>query len=310
MRPEADERENPLLPLMASEPFRVSRINRFDDGSRTKEMNALRESVLVRLRAHLITHLPQGATDSLDSFSSLVDFTLLHEFNSASRSDFFDWHVDTKPNDDKGRTLNINVMLSQSGTDYTGGELVVGNQTLVPKQGDAYVYPAALPHKVTLLRSGRRHTLVVALTERHLEAYNQAGRRDAYWSDIEGRLSALTGSHAETAQEPKLHILHGEFLEASGRAKEAQRAFCTAYQKSDDFDYAARFYAMGTDALQPGRLDVRLAESYLEMASCVDPQHEAAAAALQVVRDAQAIRRQQDATLTSDAGEEPGKAEL
>ena len=49
--------------------------------------------------------------------------TLLHEFDEAH--DRFDWHVDTKPNDGKARTTNLNVMLSEPRVDFGGGALQV-----------------------------------------------------------------------------------------------------------------------------------------------------------------------------------------
>jgi len=113
----------------------------------------------------------------------------MHEFNGA---DFFDWHVDTKPGDGTGRTINVNVMLSDAadhldgeGTGkekqggYVGGELRVGECTLRPKRGDLYWYPANYPHKVEDVESGTRHTLVVAIqttdTDRERSDYWQRG---------------------------------------------------------------------------------------------------------------------------------------
>ena len=55
-----------------------------------------------------------------------VAFTLLHEFDEAH--DRFDWHVDTKPNDGKSRTTNLNVMLSEPRVDFEAA-LQVGPPT-------------------------------------------------------------------------------------------------------------------------------------------------------------------------------------
>ena len=88
-------------------------------------------------------------------------FTLLHEFDEAH--DRFDWHVDTKPNDGKARTTNLNVMLSEPRVDFGGGNLQVGSHNVSVRRGDAYAYAAAAPHVVHPLAWGLRRTLVVAL---------------------------------------------------------------------------------------------------------------------------------------------------
>jgi len=242
--------------------------------------------------------------DGIETFSELIDFTLLHEFRHDSGHHHFDWHVDTKPGDGKGRTINVNVMLSQSGRHFTGGHLQVGNMSYMPSQGSLYIYPAGLPHKVGALASGHRYTLVLALTERRLDDGSSvaAERQRAYWAAIELAFESLTSGALE--REAKLHILHGEHHEALGRGDQAQQAFCRAYQATagDGVDYAQRFYESAMDSLQEGKRDLRLAESYLRMASCVQPEHPSASAALGVVREALSIVQKRE--------EAPAKEEL
>ena len=316
MERQEDVRENPLLPLMGTEPFGVARISRFDDGSRPEMIGQLHERVLAHARSFLVGHVPSGVLTSAAAFSTVVDFTLLHEFRESH--DRFDWHTDTRPGDGTGRTLNLNLMLSRAGEDYTGGALHVGSETITPRQGDLYAYPAALPHKVGALASGSRYTLIVALTERKLPSAldgegassNSSDPRDrAYWRAVEAAFGdlLLASRGGLLAHEPKVHILYGEFLEAAGRADEAQRAFCGSYRAadgpSDGVSFARRFYALGVEALQAERPDLHRAESYLAMAACVDPELEEASAALGVVRDALAIVRRRDDEHGVAAGE-------
>ena len=75
---------------------------------------------------------------------SHVGFVLMHDFGGDG---FFDWHVDTKPGDGTGRTLNVNVLLSAR-DDFAGGALQVGQRNVTAARGDAYYYPAAHAHKV------------------------------------------------------------------------------------------------------------------------------------------------------------------
>ena len=292
-----DVRTNPNLPLMELTPFSVARINRFDDGSKPAAMNLLHERLLTHLAPLLRAHLPAGAADSVAQFTQMIDFTLLHEFGEAH--DHFDWHVDTKPRDGTGRTWNINVMLSQAGEDYGGGQLSVGNETqLLPGRGDAYAYAAGFPHRVSVLTGGRRHTLVVALTERRLEASTPGdadARRRTYWPAVEAAFASLTASGGSLADEPKVHILHGEHFEAEGRTDEAQAAFCRAYRAAaDGVDYAEKFYESAVDSLQSQPPDLYAARSYLSMASCVRPEHSGAEAALEVVHDAIQMVQERD----------------
>ena len=341
MEREEDTRSNPLLPLMEGS-FDVSRSNRYDDGTLRGAVEVILTRLLssTELNSTFSKLTPRGATASTEAFSRLVDFSLLHEFNAGIHTRGFDWHVDTSPGDQTGRTLNVNVMLSESDS-FTGGQLQVGDSPVEPRQGDAYVYAAATPHRVGPLTAGTRHTLVIALTERHslqnsgsgsehdttpgslLDADTYAQRRRTYWDSIEaGFERVLNGS---LAGEPKVHILHGEHLEKQGRTAEAQAAFCRSYRASsssssvDDSEnrrttvtaegttaaavsFAAEFFASGVRALGMGgdgapepvaespKPDLDLAENYLAMAACVDPEHAEAAEALAVVREAKRLR--------------------
>lgn len=302
MPSEVDSRQNPLLPHMEGMPFEVVRTNHFDDHSRPKWSQQLRASIFERARSMLIGHVPSDALRSVQAFSSMLDFTLMHEFHEGGA---FDWHVDTKPFDGTGRTLNINVMLSSAGVDYTGGELYVGNESLAPSLGDLYVYSAALPHRVARLNHGSRFTLVVALTVRHLSASNDSpdgpdAPRAAYWQAIEEQFGQLLAG--SLANEPKVHILYGEHLEAAGRADEAQVAFCHSYHATGAaVRYAQTFYTAGTQALREGQIDIELAHSYLSMAACVDPAHAEAVATLEVVREARQIVRGQQSSSRPDS---------
>jgi hypothetical protein len=326
MDQEQDNRQNPLLPGMTGS-FDVSRANRYA----TATMNDAVRSIIARLLSSaslnqtFSEHTPPGATASASIFQEMIDFTLLHEFRADTHTKGFDWHVDSKPGDRTGRTLNVNVMLSAPGQDFDGGELQVGESVVAPSLGDAYVYPAALPHRVSPLERGVRHTLVIALTERHTNAdsvdatggvaigsaaYSQ--RRRAYWQGIDAFFErVLKGS---LRYEPKVHILHGEHLEAKGESAEAQAAYCKAYratgteQMADDGSttsdaaarHAADFFHKGEAALgmtggsPKGSSTVPnldLAENYLRMAACVHPEHPEAAAALSVVLEAKRLRQ-------------------
>ncbi len=339
MPAERDVRSNPLLPQMPGSGFTVERINRFDTDDellRAGELGWIHQRIIDAAGSTLAPLLPaEGAcTASASRFGACVDFHLLHEF--APPTGHFDWHVDSKPGDGRDRTWNINVMLS-SPSAYEGGELRVGSQRIEADIGDTYMYSSATPHAVSAVTSGRRFTFVLALTERkvyHLSA-EAAGfppsdasialarigveRQRVWWEQQDVEMEGLT--RGALSGVPKVHILHGEMLEASGRVGEAQQAFCNSYRASPDASrYVDAFLPLGVQALQgqaaqaaqPGqagqaeqaeaRPDLDLAESYFRMASCIDPTHTDAAEALSVVRDAIA-RAQQEVSDAAKAKE-------
>jgi hypothetical protein len=226
-----DDRTVPLLPNMNGS-FTVSRINRFASPD-SEAFDWVYDRLLAVLRLGE-PHMP--------SFRKRVAFLLLHEFEQGGANNF-DWHADTKPGDGKTRRLNINVMLSSPGVHFGGGTLQVGAEEVRSSQGDVVTYAAALPHRVLPLDWGKRHTLVVALTDEGDTSHaattahstSASGESlpvrpvETYWERVERAFEEL--SHGALADEPKLHILHGEFLEGlAGRAEDAKRAFCRAYQ--------------------------------------------------------------------------------
>lgn len=183
-----------------------------------------------------------------------------------------------------------------------GTGLQVGASSVDAQRGDMYVYAASAPHRVTPLRWGRRYTLVIALEDPQppptpsggaggeARLREHAERRDAYWRHAEGSFDRLASG--ALAAEPRLHILHGEFLEGADRHAEAQAAYCRAYVATGSeaaAAHAAQFLQDGLAALSlPTGADLRQAEQYFSMAACVVPGHEDANDALAVVRDARA----------------------
>ena len=183
------------------------------------------------------------------------------------------------------------------------GELRLGAQTLRPQQGDLYLYAASLPHAVARVSGGRRRTLVVALRQgrgEEAEAAAEAGvaaaeaevaaagaevaarsdaplERAAYWAETAEAYAALLSPGGGLATEPKVHLLHGEFLEALGAPDAARGAFCSSYRASGEAHaYAEAFMADGvaalSDAAQPSPLQRHeLALSSLGMAHCIAP---------------------------------------
>jgi len=122
-----------------------------------------------------------GREQSALGFRASVDFSLMHEFGPG---DFFDWHVDTTPGDGTGRTLNVNVMLSDPSRDFEGGRFHLGATTLRLAQGDLYIYPASYPHAVENVTAGRRRTLVVGVVDPPAIAEPDAQAR-LMWSDMQ-----------------------------------------------------------------------------------------------------------------------------
>ena len=205
--------------------------------------------------ARILKRLPELPQMDAEQFLERhVEFVLLHEFREG---DFFDWHVDSKPDDGKMRTQNVNVVLS-SATDFEGGALQVGSANASLQLGDLHAYPAALPHKVHDITKGRRYTLVVA-TRGTIEGYWAAALRD-----YERLARELGGEH------PKLHWILGEHFESIERPEEARRAFAESYKATPQRPQYARKFA--DDAAEKHAAgDLRGAAEDLGMATLVEP---------------------------------------
>jgi hypothetical protein len=245
----------------------VSRTNHFDKAP--AESGGVYDWIFARILALLGDHPTTPSERALWGFDpralrsaselvDSVDFVLLHEFHA---NDFFDTHVDTKPEDGTGRTVNINVMLSPPEA-YAGGELRVGTSSVRASQGDMCLYPAALPHKVEDITGGKRHTLVIAV--RVPEAQRAAC---GYWQLARANHERL---RAQLPGMPKVHLVRAEYLAALGDEDAADEAFGEAYAcTAEASQYAEHFHAEGMTLLKTG--DGRGALKHFTMAARVDP---------------------------------------
>lgn len=245
----------------------VSRTNFFDHPSKTGAYDWILDRILTCASKEPGAEAVQWGFDvrSVNSPTDLnkrdlVDFVLMHEFKAG---DFFDWHVDTKPSDATGRTINVNVMLSDGGA-YEGGSLSVGAHTLDARKGDLYWYPAAYPHKVGDIQEGLRHTLVVAI-----KAPPKDRDQSDYWTRAEANFAHLAHTSAKTNPVSKWHFLHGEYLVDSAREAEADMAFALAYAATPQAaQYAEKFDEDGQRLVAAGRVAESL--PFFRMASRID----------------------------------------
>lgn len=201
---------------------------------------------------------------SASDFAAVVDFVLLHEFNDG---DFFDWHVDTKPNDGTGRTVNVNVMLSDP-TDYDGGELEVGTHRAKSGKGDLTFYPASLPHRVEDVTRGTRHTLVINVRVGDESESDDVRTTSGYWDLAASNHAILRERKGDV---PKIHMVRGEWHVARGDEGSADEAFAEGYRSTPEAkDYARHFNEEGLKLYSAGNLKAALG-SFI-MAARVDPE--------------------------------------
>ena len=278
----------------------VRRINRLDkDGAMrfSGELDWIYTRVLEKARKAPVRSPWGFDVDALNAmkFRDHVEFDLLHEFVDGY---FFDFHVDTKPNDGTMRTVNINVMLSARDA-YEGGTLQVGAVNVTAEQGDMYFYPAAYPHKVHDITAGRRHTYIIAATAKNAAlaalGADQSDSREQYFKDAKANHERLSAGYAaagcETPPEmaAKLHWLHAEFLDAAGEADAADAKFADSYMATGQGpEYSAHFYNQGLAAIQAGFHDD--GKKTLQMAVRVDPGNELAKKALASLGSATPLR--------------------
>lgn len=233
----------------------VKRTNYFDKGAAITSPDSKYRWIFERI-------LPlYSPGESMESFVARIDFILLHEFDE---SDFFDWHVDTKPKDGTNRTDNINVMLSD-GSDYQGGALLMGNHEVAASQGDMYFYPASYPHKVGDITGGRRHTFIIAM--KSPSRSEEDGQ--LYWDRAEESFKQLCSSSSNHPVEPKFHMLYGEFLAALGRPdEEVDGKFADMYSSTAQAqEYVQSFWNMGNELQKAGK--VQESQGYFNMAAMI-----------------------------------------
>ncbi|KAJ1455916.1 hypothetical protein M885DRAFT_518793 [Pelagophyceae sp. CCMP2097] len=253
----------------------VSRVNRWVKSPLPGEFDWILRRVL--------EHLPPSnafwgfsktfADADVKTFEQHVDFALMHEFGAGR---FFDWHVDTKPDDETDRTLNVNVVLSKPG-DFQGGDLQVANTNASLGIGDLHAYPAACPHKVHDISRGRRRTLVLAVRAAPRGA--APSQSSAYWASARRRYELLCADGAP----PKLHWIFGQYLEASGDGPAAVQKFGDSYRASAERDQYVAAFASEAESLHAAD-DLEGAAKALEICAAIEPHVASHLADLGVVR--------------------------
>ena len=106
------------------------------------------------------------------------------QFTKYNKGQYYDWHCDGwgqsyqkqqgDPSNGKIRKLSVTVSLSESGKDYTGGELEFDFRNLDPdkkrnivkckeifSKGSLVVFPSDLWHRICPVKKGSRYSLVV-----------------------------------------------------------------------------------------------------------------------------------------------------
>ena len=99
----------------------------------------------------------------LDHFDSGIQSTIYSE------GDYYDWHQDPlESNTGKERKLSMSLLLND---DYEGGELEFElkpwHDKVKPEAGQAYIFPAWLPHRVQPVTKGKRISLVAWMNGPH-----------------------------------------------------------------------------------------------------------------------------------------------
>ena len=83
------------------------------------------------------------------------------QFGQYSEGEFYDWHMDSGPQTD--RDISASVFLDDA-KEYEGGEFEFFTKSLVrpeQTQGSMIVFPSLMTHKVSPVKKGHRHSLVL-----------------------------------------------------------------------------------------------------------------------------------------------------
>ena len=151
---------------------------------------------------------------------------------------YFDHHVDSHPSDSPTqRTYNINVLLSQS-SEYSGGELKIGDELANVSRGDLYTYPAFYPHAVTEITKGVRFTLILAV-----KATKSSQEWSRWWDEQETKITLL----CQKSTNAGIAILLSTFLERRGKLDQADQARWRAYVLSGQAKEYADYFRRQND---------------------------------------------------------------
>lgn len=83
------------------------------------------------------------------------------QFGQYTEKEFYDWHMDAGPQTD--RDISASVFLNDP-KDYEGGNFEFSSESLtmpVQEQGTILVFPSLLMHRVSPVKKGERHSLVL-----------------------------------------------------------------------------------------------------------------------------------------------------
>lgn len=168
-----------------------------------------RNSELEHRDSEEIKNLLAGIHDRISASPIMQDFFVQHvmvpKFNRYTIGDAYDSHADAALMGGRLRTDYAYTLFLNDG--YTGGELVVGSQSLVAFPGQIAVYECWRPHWVNPVRSGERicaigwiqslvrnhtHVELLGLLRGTLQEINRSQPEGRFYANISSVYSKLT----------------------------------------------------------------------------------------------------------------------
>jgi PKHD-type hydroxylase len=94
------------------------------------------------------------------------------QFTEYKSGDYYDWHTDILDDSINRRFYSIVIRLNDN---YTGGELELKDyKSIKSNTGTLYMFPSDMNHRVTIITSGIRYSLVMWLNLTPIKSYSKS----------------------------------------------------------------------------------------------------------------------------------------
>ena len=162
--------------------YKLNRLNLWIDGRETTTgvLKSLKKSVELDGKARFTNGLKQEITKVLEEneeverriFIRYVNGILINKYETGGH---YGGHFDSPEIGGTSHNYSFTIFLND---DYRGGELVVEDKIIKPKQGHIYIYPSDKFHSVNEVTAGTRFAIIGWLKSRYLQDHIRESVRD------------------------------------------------------------------------------------------------------------------------------------
>ena len=161
---------------------RLIRLNLWVDGRNTTTgvFKSLKKSVEMDGDARYTKQLTQELAKPISDNEEVEKLVFIHSINGLlinkyEKGGHYGGHFDSPEIGGTSHNYSFTIFLNE---DYRGGELVVEDKIIKPKQGHIYIYPSDKFHSVNEVTAGTRFAIIGWLKSRYLQDHIRESVRD------------------------------------------------------------------------------------------------------------------------------------